>query len=132
AGGQADRVGRGGVRGPSGSRLLLLGALGRVAGHSLALALLARLLGLRAPTRPDTWHPGDAAALGQVLHHLPRLEEPLDELVHLGDVDTGAARDPGSARPVDDLGLRALARRHRLDDRLDPVDLTLVEVGQLV
>ncbi len=114
----------------------LLGALGRVAGLALALGLLRlrRLaaLGLLAQTHPRAAGQAHAAAAGHLLHHLARLEEPVDELVDVADGAAGSLGDAGPARPVDHLRVGPLAGRHRLDDRLDPVDLALVEVLELV
>src|SRR4051794_282946 len=117
---------------------LLLRGLGGVAGDPL-LALLAlglRLLagtGALAAARPrHAGHPGHAATAGHLLHHLARLEEAVDELVDVGDLAAGALRDAGATRAVDDLRVVPLGGGHRLDDRLDAVDLALVEVLQLV
>src|ERR671910_3868352 len=63
-----------------------------------------------------------------LLHDLLHLRELLHELrdrLHGGPRST---RDPAPARPVDDLGVRPLLRRHRADDRLEPVQLLLVHV----
>ncbi len=120
----------------SASAGLLLGPLGGVAGLALALGLLRlrRLpaLGLLAEAHPR--RPGHArgAAAGHLLHHRAGLEEPVDELVDVGDLAAGALGDPGPAGAVDHLRVGALRGRHRLDDRLDPVDLALVEVLELV
>src|SRR4051812_13061651 len=118
-------------------RLGLLRGLRGVARDALALALLRLLLGLAAlaahPGHPrHAGHPGHAAAAGHRHHHLARLEEPVDEAVDVGDLAPRAARDPRPARAVDHLGVGPLGRRHRLDDRLEPVDLTLVEVLELL
>src|SRR3954451_13015810 len=134
--GVAERVG--GRRALGLRRLGLLRGLGGVAAHPATLArlVLRRLLGpapLAATGHPR--HPrdtGHAAALGEGLHHLAGLEEAVDEAVDVGVLAAGALGDPGAAGAVDHLGVGPLGRRHRLDDRLDPVDLALVEVLELV
>src|SRR5215210_357911 len=63
-----------------------------------------------------------------LLHHLAHLAELLDELRNRLDRGPRPARDPPPPRPVDDLRVRALLRRHRADDRLEPVELLLVHV----
>src|SRR5690606_29475129 len=111
---------------------LLLGPLGRVPG----LALLALGRRRHAPARllaaarevAHARHARHTAATCHLLHHLLRTGEPFEQLV---DVRGGGARtagDPRAARAVDDLGAGALGRGHRAHDRLDAVDLTLVEV----
>ena len=57
-------------------------------------------------------------------HHLLRLEEAVDELVDLGD-RRARSRVAMRARrePLRIFGVLALRRRHRLDDRRDPVDV---------
>ena len=47
------------------------------------------------------------------------------------DLGPRAVGDPFAARAVDQLRVGALFRRHREDDRLDPVELALVDVGVL-
>src|SRR4051812_22906057 len=64
----------------------------------------------------------------ELAHQLLHLAELLDQLA---DRLNGGARAPGdapAARAVDDLRIGALLRRHRLDDRLEAVQLALVEV----
>src|SRR5258706_6518864 len=70
------------------------------------------------------WH----TALRDLLHHLAHLLELLDQLldgVHVGSRSLG---DPQPARAVDHLGVAALLRGHREDDRLDVVELPLVDL----
>src|SRR5690606_18513478 len=125
-------LGRGGAA--RGRLLLLLLALHRVAGALLALRLLLLLLlpaGAPAHARHPR-HPGHATALSHAGHHLAGLEEPLDQVLHRADLDTGALGDPGAARAVDDRRLLALGRGHRLDDGGGAVDVALVEVVELV
>src|SRR4051794_14150894 len=82
---------------------------------------------------------GTLAAAGKLLHrrhlplrhlphHLLHLAELLDELVHGLHVGAGAPGDPAAARPVEDCRVRALLGRHGGDDRLEPVDLPLVDL----
>src|SRR4051812_11187129 len=67
-------------------------------------------------------------ALLDPLHQAPHLAELLDELVDLLHRRPGALGDPQAARALDDLGMRALVGRHREDDRLDAVELLLVDL----
>src|SRR5215210_9115091 len=68
---------------------------------------------------------------GHLLHQLRHLVELLDELVDGLDPRPGALGDPLAPRSVDQRRVGALSRRHREDDRLDPVELPLVDVGVL-
>ena len=114
-------------------RPLLGRPLGRVAGLGL-LALRCLLAATLAGARPATGqarHPGHAAALGHLLHHLLRLTEALEQLVDLGGAGARALGDARAARAVDQLGVVALERGHREDHRLDPVELLLVEGVEL-
>ena len=65
------------------------------------------------------------------LHDLAHLVELLDELVDLLDAGARAARDPQAPRALDQLRPRALLGGHRLDDRLDAVELALVDLEAL-
>src|SRR4051794_39097685 len=87
-----------------------------------------------APARAPT-----LAATGQLLqvrhlprlhraHHLLQLAELLDELVHGLDVGPRAERDPAPARAVEDAGIAALLGGHRCDDRLEPVEVAVVDL----
>src|SRR5690606_17931299 len=114
-------------------------ALGRIARPRSPLALLA-LFGLLALAllAADTWHPGHAThaghpwhpaaelAAGGLAHHVAGHEEPLDQLIDVADLGAGPAGDTCAARAVDDLRVGPLCRRHRLDDRLDAVELAFV------
>src|SRR5215210_2392632 len=73
-------------------------------------------------------------ARAEPLHHLAHLAELLDELVDLLDRGARALGDPQAARALDQLGAVALLRGHREDDRLDAIELALVdlELGELV
>src|SRR4051794_19997512 len=66
--------------------------------------------------------------LRQRAHQLLHLAELIDELADRLHGRPGPARYPPSARAVDDRRVGALLGRHRLDDRLEPVELALVEV----
>src|SRR5688572_22705562 len=70
----------------------------------------------------------------KALHHLAHLTELLDELVDLLDGGAGALGDPLPAPALDQLGPAALLGGHRQDDRLDAVELALVDLqlGELV
>src|SRR5215210_1202977 len=64
----------------------------------------------------------------ELLHQLLHLAELLDQLVDGLDRGRRPARDPAPARAVDDRGVCPLLWRHRGDHRLQPVELTLVDV----
>src|SRR5580692_5692591 len=75
---------------------------------------------LLADQRPDVGHPATATDLAHDGAHLGEL---LDELVDGLHARSGAARDAQPARALDQLGPPPFERRHRQDDRLDPIDL---------
>src|SRR5690554_4069099 len=62
------------------------------------------------------------AAPGELLHHLLRLLELLEQAVDLLHRHAGTGRDAALAAGLQDLGLRALLGRHRVDDALDAAD----------
>src|SRR5919112_5256969 len=82
-----------------------------------------RLAGL-PHERPEVGH----LAAPDLAHQLAHLVELLDQLVDLLDARPGALRDAQPARALDELRPPALLRRHRQDDRLDAVDLALVDL----
>src|SRR3954452_19052764 len=82
-----------------------------------------RLAGL-PHERPEVGH----LAAPDLAHQLAHLVELLDELVDLLDARPRPLGDPQPARALDELGPPALLGRHRKDDRLDPVDLALVDL----
>ena len=67
-------------------------------------------------------------ALGHLLHQLAHLAELLDEAVDRLDGGPRAGGDPLAARAVDLGRVGALVGRHREDDRLEPVELALVDL----
>src|SRR3954453_17483633 len=73
-------------------------------------------------------------ALLQPAHELAHLAELLDQLVNLLDRGPRPVGDPRAAAALDDVRPPALVRGHRQDDRLDAVELLLVDLhlGQLV
>src|SRR5919107_4481472 len=82
-----------------------------------------RLAGL-PHERPEVGH----LAAPDLAHELAHLVELLDELVDLLDARARALRDAQPARALDELRPPALLGRHRQDDRLDAVDLALVDL----
>src|SRR5688572_31138949 len=68
----------------------------------------------------------------ELLHHLAQLRVLLEQPVHVLHRGAAAARDALAAAAVDDLGMAALARRHRGDDRVEAaeVGLLVVELGR--
>ena len=63
------------------------------------------------------------------LHHLLRLLELVEQLVHFLHRNARAGRDAALARRLDELGLRALLARHRVDDAFGARDLLLVDLA---
>ena len=68
-----------------------------------------------------------APAAGELLHQLLDLSVLLDQPVDVRRAGPGAGGDPSPARPVDDRGIASLTRRHRPDDRLDPLQIAAVD-----
>src|SRR5208282_1701614 len=111
-----------------------LGGTPRVtAADGLLLAgLLAGRLGRRPPGRAHSghgWHARDAAAEHR-LHLLLALEEVRDQLRDLADGDAGPVGDARAPGAVDDLRVAALLRRHRPDDRLRPIQVTVIDLRE--
>src|SRR3954471_2814979 len=67
-------------------------------------------------------------ALLQLPHHLLHLAELLHELVHGLHVGARAERDPAAARSVQHSRVAALLRGHRRDDRLQAVEVAVVDL----
>src|SRR5579875_3140948 len=83
---------------------------------------------LPAPSLPHERAQVGHPPLGDLAHHLAHLLELLDQGLDRLDV---RARSPGDPQPLgalDQLGPAALLRRHREDDRLQTVELALVEL----
>src|SRR5437867_1848896 len=59
----------------------------------------------------------------ELLHDLAELRVLLEQAVHVLHVGAAAARDALSPAAVDDLGIVPLARRHRADDRVEPIEV---------
>src|SRR5262245_4117803 len=108
------------VESGEGERLAGRGAA--ATGRRDAPAALAALLVLLAAAGPAA-HPRHA------LHELLHLAELLDELADLGGLGAAAVGDAQPPRAVDDRRVGPLAGGHRPDDRLDPVDPALVDLG---
>src|SRR5438270_12603027 len=69
--------------------------------------------------------------LAEHLHHLLHVLELLQQLVDLGGGHPAAVGDPQPPRAVDDRWITAFVRRHGADDRLDPGDVAIVDLGVL-
>src|ERR1700750_3332949 len=69
------------------------------------------------------------ASLGYLAHHLAHLLELLDQLLDGLDVGARAACDPQPPGALDQLGMAPLLGRHRQDDRLNAVELALIDLG---
>src|SRR2546423_6189861 len=65
------------------------------------------------------------------LHHLLHFLELLQQLVDVARRHAAAVGDPQAPRAVDDRRVASFLRRHRPDDRLDPGELTVVDLGLL-
>src|SRR3954468_18809932 len=102
-------------------------SLSRTAKTSLLVVKATVRLAALAHQGPEIGH----AAAGNLLHDLAHLAELLDELVDRRDVRPAAVGDPQPARSLDQLRPPALLRRHRQDDRLDAVELALVDLQAL-
>ncbi len=63
------------------------------------------------------------------LHHLLHLLELLQERIDLCGGRAAPVGDAQPARTVHQIGLAALVERHRPDDRLDPLQLVIVDLG---
>ena len=68
-----------------------------------------------------------ARRLHHLLHHLELLEQPVD----VGGGDAAPVGDAHPPRAVDQRRVAPLRRRHRADDRLDAVDLAVVDLRVL-
>src|SRR4051812_4239089 len=62
----------------------------------------------------------------ELFHHFLELRVLLEKPVHVRDARAAAARDALAARPADDLRMRALAGRHRRDDRVEAIEVLLL------
>src|SRR3954471_24753959 len=98
-------------------------SLSRTAMSSFRAKRRRRLAGL-SHERPEVRH----LAAPDLAHQLAHLVELLDELVDLLDGRPRTLGDPQPARALDELGPPALLGRHRQHDRLDAVDLLLVDL----
>src|SRR6478735_7891943 len=67
------------------------------------------------------------AAARHHLHHFLGLLELRQQTVDFLHADTRAAGDSPLARGLEDLGLGALLRGHRIDNPLEPADLLVVD-----
>src|SRR3954454_24299091 len=83
----------------------------------------SRLAGL-PHERPDVGH----LAAAHLPHELAHLIELLDELIDLLDARARALGDAQPPRALDELRAPALLGRHRQDDRLNAVELALVDL----
>src|SRR3954447_17348786 len=99
-------------------------SLSRTAMRSFRASKRRRRLAGLPHERPEVRH----LAAPNLAHQLAHLVELLHELVDLLDARARALRDPQPARALDQLGPPALLRRHRQHDRLDAVDLALVDL----
>src|SRR3954451_6703939 len=98
----------------------------RLAGGARARRPLPQLLACEAVAG----HAGNLRHLARSdhLHHLRHLLPRLDQLIDLLDGGARAGGDPLAARGVDDVRDAPLVRCHREDDRLDPLELALVDL----
>src|SRR5699024_9889293 len=86
----------------------------------LTLAALGLLLGCTAGSRTH------AKLASHLPHHLASLEEAFNKFVHFGHGHTGTVGDALAPRSVEDLWIIALGRGHTADNRLDAVELLLI------
>src|SRR5919199_1667743 len=99
-------------------------SLSRTAMRSFRASKRRRRLAGLPHERPEVGH----LAAPDLAHQLAHLVELLDELVDLLDARPRPLRDAQPARALDELRPPPLLRRHRQDDRLDAVDLALVDL----
>src|ERR671933_882649 len=99
-------------------------SLSRTAIRSFRASKRRRRLAGLPHERPEVGH----LAAPDLAHQLAHLVELLHELVDLLDARPRPLRDAQPARALDELGAPALLRSHRQDDRLDAVDLALVDL----
>src|SRR3954465_7742569 len=99
-------------------------SLSRTAMRSFRASKRRRRLAGLPHERPEVRH----LAAPDLAHQLAHLIELLHELVDLLDARARALRDANTPRALDELGPPALLRRHRQHDRLDAVDLALVDL----
>src|SRR3954467_10193261 len=99
-------------------------SLSRTAMRSFRASKRRRRLAGLPHERPEVRH----LAAPDLAHQLAHLIELLHELVDLLDARARALGDAKTPRALDELGPPALLRRHRQDDRLDAVDLALVDL----
>src|SRR5215204_3133402 len=72
-------------------------------------------------------HRATSARTTHLLHELAHLRELLDEAIDVRHVRTGAACDSALAAAGQDFRLATLLDRHRLDDRLDSLELAAID-----
>src|SRR3954449_7340946 len=99
-------------------------SLSRTAMRSFRASKRRRRLAGLPHERPEVRH----LAAPDLAHQLAHLVELLHELVDLLDARARALGDAKTPRALDELRPPALLRRHRQDDRLDAVDLALVDL----
>src|SRR3954452_12107750 len=99
-------------------------SLSRTAMRSFRASKRRRRLAGLPHERPEVRH----LAAPDLAHQRAPLVELLDELVDLLDARPRPLGDAKPARALDELGPPALLGRHRQDDRLDAVDLALVDL----
>src|SRR5919201_3746782 len=114
-------VRRGASRG--GHRQRGVGCRGRFAKAGQAGHAAARATKTTQPAEAaHAWH-----ALRKLLHHRLHLAELRQELVDLGRRGARPTGDTALARTANDLGSTPLLHGHRLDDRLDALELLVVD-----
>src|SRR3954451_11317041 len=98
-------------------------SLSRTAMRSFRASKRRRRLAGLPHERPEVRH----LAASDLAHELAHLVELLHELVDRLDARARALRDPQPSRALDELRAPALLGGHRQDDRLDAVELALVD-----
>src|SRR5205085_188253 len=97
--------------------------------HPLELVQLRELAESGKPLQQV--HPWRTGAAAELAHHLLHGEEPIQQAADVLLLLPGAAGDARDALVADDRGVLPLVLRHRGDDRLDPVQLLVVEADSL-
>src|ERR1019366_8144721 len=83
-----------------------------------------------SPRRLLAGPPHSRHSAHHLAHHLLAFEEPHDEGADLADRDAGAGADPSPPRPVDELRVAPLFRRHRVDDGRRPVQVLIADLAE--
>src|SRR6185437_2500921 len=97
---------------------------------AFALLLALRLLTTPSAARQSRHSRHASHTAHHLPHHLLALKEPDHERVDLADSHSGAVSDPQPARAIQDLGIPALLRCHRVDDGSRAVKILVADLAE--